>query len=191
MRALRQPPGSRSRAYSTNEGSTFGMCSGVTWGAVSVHYLLGLPLAYALCGATPTGRMLLVKLTYSPVLLRPIESSYLPRCSFPSTSIWFAVCFLLSLSLSRHTLLLYPTPFVYVVAVSTRFIAIPRASFAAGVNRICMQYGYSPLVSCKQLSNVLSYLVLHPPVSAFHYLFGRLIPDLSCLLLPRIPCRLR
>ena len=32
MRALRQPPGSRSRAYSTNEGSTFSMCSSFTWG---------------------------------------------------------------------------------------------------------------------------------------------------------------
>ena len=53
------------------------MCSSFTWGAVSVHYLLGLPLAYALRSATPTGLMLLVKLTYSPVLLRPIESSYL------------------------------------------------------------------------------------------------------------------
>ena len=54
------------------------MCSSFTWGAVSVHYLLGLPLAYALRSATPNGLMLLMKLTYSPVMLRPIESPYLP-----------------------------------------------------------------------------------------------------------------
>ena len=34
-----------------------------TWGAVSVHYPLGLPLAYALRSATPNGLMLMVKLT--------------------------------------------------------------------------------------------------------------------------------
>ena len=39
------------------------MCSSFTWGTVSVHYLLGLPLAYALRSATPNGLMLLVKLT--------------------------------------------------------------------------------------------------------------------------------
>ena len=53
------------------------MCSSFTWGTVSVHYLLGLPLAYALRSATPNGLMLLVKLTYSPVMLRPIDSFYL------------------------------------------------------------------------------------------------------------------
>ena len=62
------------------------MCSSFTWGIVSVHYLLGLPLAYALHSATPNGLMLLVKLTYSPVMLRPIESFYLPRCSILSPS---------------------------------------------------------------------------------------------------------
>ena len=46
------------------------MCSSFTWGTVSVHYLLGLPLVYALPSATPNGFMLLVKLTYSPVMLR-------------------------------------------------------------------------------------------------------------------------
>ena len=35
------------------------MCSSFTWGTVSVHYLLGLPLAYALRSATPNGLMLL------------------------------------------------------------------------------------------------------------------------------------
>ena len=39
------------------------MCSSFTWGAVSVHYLLGLPLAYALRSAMPNGLMLMVKLT--------------------------------------------------------------------------------------------------------------------------------
>ena len=34
------------------------MCSSFTWGTVSVHYLLGLPLAYALRSATPNGLML-------------------------------------------------------------------------------------------------------------------------------------
>ena len=57
------------------------MCSSFTWGTVSVHYLLGLLLVNALRSATPNGLMLLVKLTYSPVMLRPIESFYLPRCS--------------------------------------------------------------------------------------------------------------
>ena len=52
------------------------MCSSFTWGTVSVHYLLGLPLAYALRSATPNGLMLLVKLTYSPVMLRPIDSFF-------------------------------------------------------------------------------------------------------------------
>ena len=60
------------------------MCSSFTWGTVSVHYLLGLPLAYALRTATPHGLMLLVKLTYSPVMLRPIYSFYFPRCSILS-----------------------------------------------------------------------------------------------------------
>ena len=55
----------RSRAYSTNEGSTLIMRSSFTSGIVSVHYLLGLPLAYALRSATPNNLMLLVKLTYS------------------------------------------------------------------------------------------------------------------------------
>ena len=62
------------------------MCSSFTWGTVPVHYLLGLPLAYALCSATPNGLMLLVKLTYSPVMLRPIDSFYFPRCSILSPS---------------------------------------------------------------------------------------------------------
>ena len=57
------------------------MCSNFTSGTVSVHYLLGLPLLYALRSATPNGLMLLVKLMYSPVMLGPIKSSYLPRCS--------------------------------------------------------------------------------------------------------------
>ena len=39
------------------------MCSSFTWGVVSVHYLLGLPLAYALHGVTANGLMLMVKLT--------------------------------------------------------------------------------------------------------------------------------
>ena len=123
------------------------MCSSFTWGAASVHYLLGLPLAYTLHSATPNGLMLLVKLTYSPVLLRPIDSSYLPRCFIPTTSCFCSLC-AFSSSLLRHTVLLCPTPFVYAVAVTTRLIAIPRAPFVAGVNRLCMQYGYSPLVSC-------------------------------------------
>ena len=54
------------------------MCSSFTWGTVSVHYLLGLPLAYALRSATPNGLMLLVKLTYSPVMLRPMSWSIQP-----------------------------------------------------------------------------------------------------------------
>ena len=60
------------------------MCPSFTWGTTSVHYLLGLPLAYALRSATPNGLMLLVKLMYSPVLLRPIESLCLwsPMCFF-------------------------------------------------------------------------------------------------------------
>ena len=60
------------------------MCPSFTWGTASVHYLFGLPLAYALRSATPNGLMLLVKLTYSPVLLRPIESLCLwsPMCFF-------------------------------------------------------------------------------------------------------------
>ena len=60
------------------------MCPSFTRGTASVHYLLGLPLAYALRSATPNGLMLLVKLTYSPVLLRPIESVCLwsPMCFF-------------------------------------------------------------------------------------------------------------
>ena len=62
------------------------MCSSFTWGIVSVHYLLGLPLAYALRSSTPNGLMLLVKLTYSPVMLRPIDSFYFPRCSILSPS---------------------------------------------------------------------------------------------------------
>ena len=62
------------------------MCSSFTWGTVCVHYLLGLRLAYALHNATPNGLMLLVKLTYSPVMSRPIESFYLPRCSILSAS---------------------------------------------------------------------------------------------------------
>ena len=62
------------------------MCSSFTWGTGSVHYLLGLPLAYALRSVTPNGFMLLVKLTYSPVMLRPMESFYLPRCSILSPS---------------------------------------------------------------------------------------------------------
>ena len=62
------------------------MCSSFTWGTVSVHYVLGPPLAYALRSATPNGLMLLVNLTYSPVMLRPIESFYLPRCSILSPS---------------------------------------------------------------------------------------------------------
>ena len=40
-------------------------------------------------------------------------------------------CVLFSSSLLRHTVLLCPMPFVYAAAVNTRFIAIPRASFAA------------------------------------------------------------
>ena len=71
------------------------MCSSFTWGVVSVHCVLGLPLAYALRNATPNGLMVLVKLTYSPVMLRPIESFYLPRCSIllPSS---FVHCVLFS-----------------------------------------------------------------------------------------------
>ena len=78
------------------------MCSSFTWGTVYVHYLLGLPLVYALRSATPNGFMLFVKLTYSPVMLRPIESSYLLRCSIPSTSnLVHRVPFVL-LSLTTH-----------------------------------------------------------------------------------------
>ena len=62
------------------------MCSSFTRGTVSIHYLLGLPLAYALRSATPNGLMLLVKLTSSPVMLRPIDSFYFPRCSILSPS---------------------------------------------------------------------------------------------------------
>ena len=62
------------------------MRSSFTWGTVSVHYLLGLPLAYALRSATPNGLMLLVKLTYWPGMLRPIDSFYFPRCSILSPS---------------------------------------------------------------------------------------------------------
>ena len=89
------------------------MCSSFTWGVVSVHYLLGLTLAYAL----RNGLMLLVKLTYSPVLLRPIESSYLPKCSHPFNLHFGSLC-AFSSSLSQHTVLLCPTPLVYVVAVA-------------------------------------------------------------------------
>ena len=46
------------------------MCSSFTWGTVSVHYLLGLPLVYALRSATPNGFMLLVVLLAA--LLHPI-----------------------------------------------------------------------------------------------------------------------
>ena len=60
------------------------MTSSFTWGTVSVHYLLGLPLAYALRSATPNGLMLFVKLTYSPMMLRPKDSFYFPRCSILS-----------------------------------------------------------------------------------------------------------
>ena len=67
------------------------MCPSFTWGTASIHYLLGLPLAYALRSATPNGLMLLVKLTYSPVLLRPIESPCL----------WSPMCFFL-LALTTH-----------------------------------------------------------------------------------------
>ena len=63
------------------------MCSSFTWGPVCVHNLLGLPLAYALRSATPNGLMLLAKLTYSLVMLRPIDSFYFPRCSILSPSI--------------------------------------------------------------------------------------------------------
>ena len=62
------------------------MCFSFTWGAVSVHYLLGLPLADALRTATPNGLMLMVKLLLSPVLLRHIDSSFLPRCFLPANS---------------------------------------------------------------------------------------------------------
>ena len=62
------------------------MCSSITWGTVSVHYLLGLALAYALRSATPNGLVLLVKLSYSPVMLRPIDSFYFSRCPMLSPS---------------------------------------------------------------------------------------------------------
>ena len=75
---------------------------------------------------------------------------------------------------SRHTVLLYLLSFVCPVAVGTKLIPIPRTPFAAGINRICVQHGYSPLVLCQQFSNVLSNLVLYPTVSAFEYLFCRL-----------------
>ena len=190
------------------------MCSSFTWGTVSVHYLLGLPLAYALRSATPNGLML-VKLTYSPMMLRRMDSFYFPRCSIlsPSSlvhcvlftplphdtlscSIFRLLCALLPsvphTSPSRHTVLLYLPSFVCPVAVSTKLIPIPRAPFAAGINRICVQYGYSPLVLLyQQFSNVLSNLVLYPTRSAFQYLFCRLVPQSPCLLFPRIPCRLR
>ena len=166
------------------------MCSALTWGIVSVHYLLGLPLAYALRSATPNSLMLLVKLTYSPVMLRPIDSFYFPRCSILSPSS-LVHCVLFAPLPHDTTVLLYLPSFVCPVAVSTKLIPIPRAPFAAGINRICVQYGYSPLVLCQQCSNVLSNLVLYPTVSAFQYLFCRLVPQSPCLLLPRIPCRLR
>ena len=55
------------------------MCSSFTWGAVSVHYLLGLPLAYALRNATPNGLILMVKLSctapYFTTALLSITSS--------------------------------------------------------------------------------------------------------------------
>ena len=53
------------------------MCSSFTWGTVSVHYLLRLPLEYAFRSATPNGLMLLLKLTYSRAMLSPIDSLYL------------------------------------------------------------------------------------------------------------------
>ena len=62
------------------------MCSSITWGTVSGHYLLSLPLAYAPRSATPNGLMLLAKLTYFPVMLGPIDSFYFPRCSILSPS---------------------------------------------------------------------------------------------------------
>ena len=52
------------------------MCPSFIWGTTSVHYLLGLPLAYALRSATPNGLMLLVKLTYSPVCFGPTHAPF-------------------------------------------------------------------------------------------------------------------
>ena len=155
------------------------MCPSFTWGTASVHYLLGLPLAYALRSATPNSLMLLVKLTYSPVLLRPIESLCL-----------LVPYVLFSYSPSRHTVLLYLPSFACPVAVGTNLI-IPRAPLTVGIHSIGVQYGYSPFVPCQQFSCVLSNLVLNPPVSALHYLFCRLVPQPSCVFFPCIPFRLR
>ena len=116
------------------------MCSSFTWGTVSVHYLLGLPLAYALRSATPNGLMLLVKLKYSPVMLRPIESFYPPRCFILSPSS-FVHCVLFSSSPSRHTVLLYLPSFVCLVAV------IIQHPYYVG----CKQYG----LHCRNLMTIL------------------------------------
>ena len=99
------------------------MCSSFTWGIVSIHYLLGLPLAYALRSATPNGLMLLVKLTYSPVILRPIDSFYPPggvlsKVLHPFTLQFGPLCAFYP-SPSRHTVLLYLPSFVCPVAVGT------------------------------------------------------------------------
>ena len=166
------------------------MCSSFTWGTVSVHYLLGLPLAYALHSAMPNGRTLLVQLTYSPVMLRPIDSFYFPRCSILSPSSLIPCVLFTPLPHDTHMLLYLPS-FVCPVAGSTKVIPILRAPFAVSINCICVQYGYSPLLFCQQILNVLSNLVLYPTVSAFQYLFCRLVPQSPCLLLPDIPCRLR
>ena len=124
------------------------MCSSFTWGTVSVHYLLRLPLEYAFRSATPNGLMLLLKLTYSRAMLSPIDSLYLPWCSsfssFGCSSLCMCVFFL---PFTTHC----PTLFsVSCVTCCRQYIPhlthIPRAPFAASMNRICVQYVYRPLV---------------------------------------------
>ena len=62
------------------------MCSSFTWGTVSVHFLLGLPLAYALRSATPNGLMLF--LPPPPFQDACPEGDKVLQGCFPGADIW-------------------------------------------------------------------------------------------------------